>query len=62
MKVPMRVYIVVNDSMDPKHKAICAVARTRKRALELCEDEGDEVVGPYVAWGVKRSAPTGSKE
>ena len=45
---PRQMWIVINDSLDPKHKAIAAAARTRKRAKGLCEDDGDEVVGPYV--------------
>ena len=40
--------IVVNDSMDPKRDAMAAVARTRRGAVELLEDDGDRVAGPYV--------------
>lgn len=45
---PRQVWVVVNNTFDPKHRTIAASATTRAGAMLLREDEGDRVVGPYV--------------
>lgn len=47
-RAPRQLWAVVNDSIHPKHDAIPAAATTRSGARDLCEDDGDRVVGPYV--------------
>lgn len=44
---PAQVWIVINLD-EPGRVVIPATATTRKRAIELLEDEDERVVGPYV--------------
>lgn len=44
-RAPRQVWLVVSDAA---RDVIPASATTRKRALELVEDDGERVVGPYV--------------
>lgn len=44
---PRQVFVVWND--DPKHDGtIPASATTKKRALELVDDPGEYVIGPFI--------------